>query len=105
MGNEGIYSMGKDLVKQNTTFCQIESFVGPTRVGLTRETVAKNSVWHDSSSFSHVLYMWLFSRVATCETVASQLRNPLVQLLKFDSSPISHTHPLQLYPYTYGEKD
>ena len=26
MSNEGIYSVGKDLVKQNTTFCETESF-------------------------------------------------------------------------------
>ena len=30
------------------------------------------------------------------ETVASQSQNPLIQLLNLDSSPISHTHPLQL---------
>ena len=30
VGNNGIYSMGKDLVKKNLTFCQIESFVNPS---------------------------------------------------------------------------
>ena len=38
MVNKGIYSVGKDLVKQNITFCQTESFVGPSWVGLTCET-------------------------------------------------------------------
>ena len=28
-----------------------------------RETVAKIIAWHDSSSFSHMLYMWLFCRL------------------------------------------
>ena len=28
MGNEGIYSVSKNLVKQNITFCQIENFRG-----------------------------------------------------------------------------
>ena len=32
-----------------------------------------------------------------------QLRNPFVQLLKLDSSPISHTHPLQINPHKYRE--
>ena len=80
MGNEGIYSVGKDLVKQNTTFCQIETFTGPSRVGLTCEKVTKMTAWHDSSSSSHVLYMWLFSRVASRETIVSQSQNPLVQI-------------------------
>ena len=31
-------------------------------------------------------------------------RNPLVHLLKFNSSPISHTHSLQLNSHTYREK-
>ena len=58
MGNEGIYSVGKDLVKQNITFCQTECFASTLRVAFTRETLAKG--WHDSSSSSHVLYTWLF---------------------------------------------
>ena len=71
MGNEGIYSVRKDLVKQNITFCQTKNFAGPSWVGFTREIVAKNLAWHDFSSSSHVLYTWLFSRVASYETVAS----------------------------------
>jgi len=59
------------LVKKNITFCQTENFAGPSWVGLTREIVAKNLAWHNSSSSNHVLYTWLFSRVASCETVAS----------------------------------
>ena len=73
MGNDGIYGLGKDLVKQSTTFCQIESFAGPSQVDLTRETVTKNPVWHDSSSSSRVFYTWFFSLVASCEIIASQL--------------------------------
>ena len=56
--------MGKDMVKQNITFCQTKSFVGPSRVSLTRETLVKDTVWRDSSSSSHVLYSWLFLRVS-----------------------------------------
>ena len=41
MGNEGIYSVSKNLVKQNITFCQIETFAGPLLVGPSCETVAK----------------------------------------------------------------
>ena len=43
MGNKGIYSVGKDMVKQNITFCQTETFAGPLRVGLTCETLTKNT--------------------------------------------------------------
>ena len=43
MDNEGIYSVSNDLVKQNFTFCQIESFASPLQVGLTRETLEKTS--------------------------------------------------------------
>ena len=43
MGNEGIYSVSKDLVKKNFTFCQIESFASPSQVSLTCETLAKTS--------------------------------------------------------------
>ena len=57
MGNEGIYSVSKNLVKQNITFCQIETFVGPSLVGPSCETVAKMTTWHDSLSSSHVLHM------------------------------------------------
>ena len=105
MGNEGIYSVSKDLVKQNITFSQTKTFVGPSQVDFTHEIVAKMTVCHDSSSSSHVLYMWFFSRVVSRETLASQSRNPLNQSLKLNSLPISHTHPLQLNPRTYKEND
>ena len=41
MGNEGIYSVGKDMVKQNITFFQTETFIGPSRACLNDEIVAK----------------------------------------------------------------
>jgi len=44
VGNEGIYSMSKNLVKQNTTFCQTETFAGPSRVSSSSETVAKMTI-------------------------------------------------------------
>ena len=42
MGNEDIYSVSKDKIKQNITFCQTECFAGPSQVGLTYETLAKS---------------------------------------------------------------
>jgi len=45
VGKDDIYSVGKDLVKQNITFYQTETFAGPSRVGLTCETVAKITAW------------------------------------------------------------
>ena len=88
--------MGKDMIKQNITFCQTKSFVDPSQVSLTCETLVKDTAWRDSSSSSHVLYTWLFLREASREIVVSQLQNPLVHSLKLESSLISHTHPLQL---------
>ena len=43
MGNKGIYSVGKDIVKQTQLFAKTESFTGPSRVGLTCEIIEKNS--------------------------------------------------------------
>ena len=43
VGNESIYSLGKDLVKQNTIFYQTKCFTRTLQVGLTRETLAKTS--------------------------------------------------------------
>ena len=43
VGNGSIYSVGKDLVKQNTTFCQKKSFVSTSHDSLSRETLAKAS--------------------------------------------------------------
>ena len=43
VGNESIYSVGKDLVKQNTIFCQTKCFTSTLQVGLTHETLAKTS--------------------------------------------------------------
>ena len=71
MDNEGIYSVGKDLVKQNITFCQTETFVGPSRVGPSHEIVVKLTVWHNSSSSSCALHV-AFLQVASCEVLASQ---------------------------------
>ena len=43
VGNEGIYRMSKDLVKQNMTFCQTECFTSISWVDLSRKTLAKSS--------------------------------------------------------------
>ena len=102
MGNEGIYSVGKDMVKQNITFCQTESFVSPLWVGLTRETLAKTYSLVQFFIFqSCALNVALFAG----KLLASQLRNPVVHSLKLKSSPIFDTHPLQLNPHTYKKND
>ena len=60
MGNKGTYSVGEDLVKQNTTFCQTECFAGTSRDGPSRETLMNLIAWRDSSASSHVLHTWPF---------------------------------------------
>ena len=64
VGNEGIYSVGKDLVKQNITFCQIKSFAGPSRVSLTRETLMKISSLAQLFIFQSCSLHVAFSRVS-----------------------------------------
>ena len=41
VGNKGIYSVGKDLVKQTWQISQIECFASISREGLTHETLTK----------------------------------------------------------------
>ena len=79
----------------------IDVYKNTSQVGFSSQTVTKLTAWHDFSSSSHVLHMWLFRGLL----LARQSRNPLIQLLKLDSSPISHTHPLQINPHTYREND
>jgi len=59
VGNEGIYSVGKDLVKQTWQINQTECFTSISREGLTCKTLAKTPGFHDSSHSNHVLYTWL----------------------------------------------
>ena len=79
MSNEGIYSLGKDLVKQNTTFFQIESFASISWDGLTYKTHMKSSklAWHfifqPCGSFMGKLFV-------------RHLRNPFVHPFKLESS-------------------
>ena len=40
MGNEGIYSVGKEFGKTLFQFCQTESFAGTSQDGLSREVLA-----------------------------------------------------------------
>ena len=60
MGNEGIYSVGKEFRKVTKLFAKTESFAGPSRVGSSHETLANLTAWHDSSAFNHVLRTWPF---------------------------------------------
>ena len=49
---------------------QVECFATVSREGLTRETLAKMTTWHDSSTSSHVLLTWLFRDLASRELLA-----------------------------------
>ena len=64
VANEGIYSVGKDLVKQNITFCQIKSFTIPSRVSLTRETLMKISSLAQLFIFQSCSLHVAFSRIS-----------------------------------------
>ena len=49
---------------------QAECFMTVSREGLTRETLANTTDWHDSSASSHVLLIWLFCNLASRELLA-----------------------------------
>jgi len=53
------------------------------REGLTHETLAKTTAWHDSSTSSHVLLTWLFCGLASRELLAKSIDSSF----KLDSSP------------------
>ena len=61
--------------------------------------LANLTIWHDSSASSHMLHMWPFTSYSSRELVA----NCTDPSLKLNSSPISHTHPLQINPHKYRE--
>ena len=70
MGNESIYIVwvkGKKVTLKNL---QAECFTSTLREGLTRETIAKLTTWHDYLASSHMLLMWLLRRLASRELVA-----------------------------------
>ena len=52
---------------------QAECFVTVSREGLTHETLAKMTTWHDSSTSSHVLLTWLFRDLAFRELLAKSI--------------------------------
>ena len=52
---------GKQVTKKKKKKLQAESFATISWEGLTRETLVKTTVWHDSSASSHVLLTCLFA--------------------------------------------
>ena len=74
--------MGKNMVKQNITFCHIESFASPLWLGLTRETLAKSYNLTRLFIFqSCALHMALF----VGKLLMKHLQNLLVHPLKLGS--------------------
>ena len=49
---------------------QEKCFATTSREGLTRQTLAKLTTWHDSSAFSYVLLTWILRRLASRELLA-----------------------------------
>ena len=56
--NDGIYSVGEDIVEQICQNSKTECFAGILREGLARKILAKTSC-HDSLLSNHVLCTWL----------------------------------------------
>ena len=82
VGNEGIYSMSEGK-KVTLKILQAKCFATPSREGLTHETLAKTTAWHDSSASSHVLLTWLFRGLASRELLVKSTDSSF----KLDSSP------------------
>ena len=101
MDNEGIYSVGKDLVKQNLTFCRTESFASPLRVGLTLKTLMK---------ISSLAWLFIFQSCAL-HVALSQVsfswdtrENHLFILWSLSLHTFSHSSLTIWNPHTYREK-
>ena len=88
----------KNLVK-HFFFFQTEGFTDTSQDGISRKVLTNLTAWHDSSVSSHVLHTWLFTSYSSYELVANCTNSSLT----LDSSPISHTHPLQINPHKYIE--
>ena len=101
MDNEGIYSVGKDSVKQSLTFYQTESFASPLRVGLTLETLMK---------ISSLAWLFIFQscalHVAPSQVSFSQdtRENHLFILWSLSLHTFSHLSFTIWKPLTYREK-
>ena len=71
MGNENIYSVGKESGKTFFSFRQIENFAGISRDGLSCKVLVNLTAWHDSSASSHMLHIWPFAGCSTREFLTS----------------------------------
>ena len=101
MDNEGIYSVGKDLVKQNLTFCQTESFVSPLRVGLTCKTLVKISSLAWLLIFRACALHLALSRVSFSQDTHE---NHLFILWSLSFHTLLHSSLTIWNPHTYREK-
>ena len=75
-----VWVKGKEVTHK---ILQAECFATVSQEGLTCETLAKTTAWHDSSTFSHVLLTWLFRRLASRELLVKSTDSSF----KLDSSP------------------
>ena len=90
MDNEGLYSVGKEWEKPHFKKQQAVSFAGYSRLGLSRESLAK-------SSLSWTLQIPACASHMAC-FVGQQLLVSCEQVMKTTSSQILHqTHTLSLY--------
>ena len=71
MGNEGIYSVGKEFGKTLFSFCQTKSFSGTLQDGLSHEILTNLTAWNDSLASSYVLHMWSFTSYSSRELLGS----------------------------------
>ena len=62
---------------------QAECFATVLWEGLTCETLAKTTTWHDSSTSSHVLFTWFFHDLASRKLLAKSIDSSF----KLESSP------------------
>ena len=60
--------------KSHLKILQAECFMSTSREGLTRETLAKLTAWHDSSASSYVLLTWLLHGLASLELNGAKLQ-------------------------------
>ena len=94
-----------NLVKNLSATLQVEIDPLENKIGV-HETLVNLTAWHDSLTSNHVLHLWPFRELLLASySRASHAQILLIHLLKLNSSPISHTYPLQINPHTYKKND
>ena len=98
VGNDGIYSVGENVVEQKGQNSKTDCFAGISQEGPTCETLAKSSCLHPILTLripSCVGHMHHFKR---CLLASYPRKHFRLQFASVFNLSLSHTQPLQINP-------